>query len=289
VHLILRALDMGGRADVIVPDGVLFGSSRAHVELRKKLVEENRLDGALSMPSGVFKPYAGVSTAVLFFTRGAQTKNIWFYDMAHDGFSLDDKRQKVDENDIPDALACWEKRLDPDFQSTRRQRIEALREELVPLKAERMELWEQIDDLSFQQFVNENIPDYHPLAGGVSVEAGPPEEVNPQLAEAKAALEKVEAQIAPLQSELEQLSRQFWVGAEQVRANKYDLSAGRYRQQEPEERYLPNSDEVIKRLMDLNELMDKQLFNLLSDFEDSIFPNDYESDPTEGDADDIPF
>jgi type I restriction enzyme M protein len=114
------------------------------------------------------------------------------------------------------------------------------------------------------------------LAGGVSVEAGPPEEVNPGLAEAKAALEKVEAQIAPLQHELEQLSRQFWVSAEQVRANKYDLSASRYRQQKADERYHPNSDEIVKRLMDLNELMDKQLFNLLSDFEAKIILTDSE-------------
>ena len=87
LHLILRALDMGGRAAVIVPDGVLFGSSRAHVEVRRRIIEENRLDGVVSMPSGVFKPYAGVSTAVLFFTRGAQTKDIWFYGMAADSVS----------------------------------------------------------------------------------------------------------------------------------------------------------------------------------------------------------
>jgi type I restriction enzyme M protein len=86
VHLILRVLESGGRCAVIVPDGVLFGSSRAHVELRRKLIEENRLDGVVSMPSGVFKPYAGVSTAVLLFTRGATTERIWFYDMEHDGF-----------------------------------------------------------------------------------------------------------------------------------------------------------------------------------------------------------
>ena len=104
LHLILRALDMGGRCAVIVPDGVLFGSSAAHVEIRRKLVEENRLDGVVSMPGGVFKPYAGVSTAVLLFTRGAKTDRIWFYDMAHDGFSLDDKRQRTAENDIPDIL-----------------------------------------------------------------------------------------------------------------------------------------------------------------------------------------
>jgi type I restriction enzyme M protein len=99
LHLILRALDMGGRCAVIVPDGVLFGSSRAHVAIRKKLIEDNRLDGVVSMPSGVFKPYAGVSTAILLFTRGAATDRIWFYDMDHDGFSLDDKRQPVAEND----------------------------------------------------------------------------------------------------------------------------------------------------------------------------------------------
>jgi type I restriction enzyme M protein len=86
LHLILRALDMGGRVAVIMPDGVLFGSGKAHVETRKKLIEENRLDGVVSMPSGVFKPYAGVSTAVLFFTRGGTTDRIWFYDMDHDGF-----------------------------------------------------------------------------------------------------------------------------------------------------------------------------------------------------------
>ena len=74
MHLVLRALDMGGRCAVIVPDGVLFGSSRAHVELRRKLVEENRLDGVVSMPGGVFKPYAGVSTAVLFFTARGQDR-----------------------------------------------------------------------------------------------------------------------------------------------------------------------------------------------------------------------
>ena len=101
---------MGGRCAAIVPDGVLFGSSGAHIETRKKLIEENRLEAVISMPSGVFKPYAGVSTAVLIFTRGGTTSDIWFYDMEHDGFSLDDKRQPVAENDIPDILKCWRNR-----------------------------------------------------------------------------------------------------------------------------------------------------------------------------------
>ena len=158
LHLILRALDMGGRAAVIVPDGVLFGSSRAHVELRKRIIEENRLDGVVSMPSGVFKPYAGVSTAVLFFTRGAQTKDIWFYDMAHDGFSLDDKRTKVDENDIPDILDCWKKRLDSTFGAGRTKRISDLRRELTPLKAERLKLHEEINRLQFESVLTPSLP-----------------------------------------------------------------------------------------------------------------------------------
>ncbi|HUT18421.1 MAG TPA: class I SAM-dependent DNA methyltransferase, partial [Anaerolineae bacterium] len=145
VHLILRALDMGGRCAVIVPDGVLFGSSRAHVELRRKLIEENRLDGVVSMPGGVFKPYAGVSTAVLLFTRGATTERIWFYDMAHDGFSLDDKRLPTAENDIPDILECWRNRHDAGFQSTREARLEELRGQVAPLKAERLRLHGEIN------------------------------------------------------------------------------------------------------------------------------------------------
>lgn len=114
LHLILRALDQGGRCAVIVPDGVLFGSSGAHVALRKLLVESHRLDGVVSMPGGVFKPYAGVSTAVLLFTRGATTGRIWYYDMEHDGFTLDDKRLPTAENDIADMLACWASRKDVD-------------------------------------------------------------------------------------------------------------------------------------------------------------------------------
>jgi type I restriction enzyme M protein len=92
--LILRMLKLGGRAAVIVPDGVLFGSSGAHKNIRKELVENQQLQAVISMPSGVFKPYAGVSTAILFFTKtnSGGTDNVWFYDMQADGFSLDDKR-----------------------------------------------------------------------------------------------------------------------------------------------------------------------------------------------------
>ena len=104
--LMLRMLKTGGRAAVIVPDGVLFGSSKAHKQIRQELLEKHKLDAVISMPSGVFKPYAGVSTAVLFFTKTGTggTDNVWFYDMTADGYSLDDKRNEIKENDIPDIL-----------------------------------------------------------------------------------------------------------------------------------------------------------------------------------------
>ncbi len=107
---ILRALKLGGRAAVIVPDGVLFGSSKAHQQLRKELIENNQLEGIVSLPSGVFKPYAGVSTAILLFTKGGTTERVWFYDLQADGYSLDDKRTPLKgegSNDLPDAIAKW--------------------------------------------------------------------------------------------------------------------------------------------------------------------------------------
>lgn len=104
--LFLRMLKVGGRCACIVPDGVLFGSSSAHRAIRRELVEGNRLEAVVSMPSGVFKPYAGVSTAVLVFTKTGHggTDRVWFYDMKADGYSLDDKRTPVAENDIPDIV-----------------------------------------------------------------------------------------------------------------------------------------------------------------------------------------
>lgn len=105
--LFLRMLKKGGRCACIVPDGVLFGSSKAHQAMRKELIENHTLQAVISMPSGVFKPYAGVSTAVLVFIKTGMcgTDNVWFYDMQADGFSLDDKRSEVKENDIPDIIA----------------------------------------------------------------------------------------------------------------------------------------------------------------------------------------
>ena len=111
LELMYFALAPSGRCAVIVPEGVLFGNSNAHREVRKKLLTECRLDAVISMPSGVFKPYAGVSTAVLFFTKGEPTKKVWFYKMEADGFSLDDKRTLIDgKGDIPDILARFKNR-----------------------------------------------------------------------------------------------------------------------------------------------------------------------------------
>lgn len=104
--LFIRMLKIGGRCACIVPDGVLFGSSKAHKQIRKAIIEDNRLEAVISMPSGVFKPYAGVSTGILIFTKTGHggTDKVWFYDMKADGYSLDDKRSPVKENDIPDII-----------------------------------------------------------------------------------------------------------------------------------------------------------------------------------------
>lgn len=113
VALFLAQLKPGGRCACIVPDGVLFGSSGGHLQVRKALVDGHKLDGVISMPSGVFKPYAGVSTAILLFTKtnSGGTDHVWFYDMTADGLSLDDKRTETPEqNDIPDILAKWSAR-----------------------------------------------------------------------------------------------------------------------------------------------------------------------------------
>ncbi len=108
--LFIKMLEVGGRCACIVPDGVLFGSSNAHMSLRKELIDNQKLVAVISMPSGIFKPYAGVSTAVLVFikTNAGGTDRVWFYDMKADGFSLDDKRAPIKENDIPDIIARFD-------------------------------------------------------------------------------------------------------------------------------------------------------------------------------------
>ena len=121
VALILRMLKTGGRSATIVPDGVLFGSSNAHVSLRKMLVDHNQLEAVISLPSGVFKPYAGVSTGILVFTKGGKTEQVFFYDVENDGFSKDDKREVIEANDLPDCLERWQTRM-PEEDTNRKDK-----------------------------------------------------------------------------------------------------------------------------------------------------------------------
>jgi type I restriction enzyme M protein len=234
LHLFLRLLENGGRAAVIVPEGVLFGFSKAHVDIRKKLIEENRLDGVVSMPSGVFRPYAGVSTAVLLFTKGGTTEKIWFYDMEHDGYSLDDKRQKVAENDIADLLDCWDHKRDAKFQQKRAQRLADLQRQIAPLKKDRLEHRAIIHRLKFEEVVSKA-----------------PDAARDACEKAEAELGELQSRITPLQAEINQLTRQFWVTKDQVKINKYELSASRYRQVERDEQFYEQPQITLERLAQL--------------------------------------
>lgn len=122
LSLFTRILKSGGRCASIVPDGVLFGGSKAHLAIRKELVDNQQLEAIISMPSGVFKPYSGVSTAILIFTKtdSGGTDNVWFYDMRADGYSLDDKRSQIESNDIPDIIARYNN-LENEANRTRKE------------------------------------------------------------------------------------------------------------------------------------------------------------------------
>lgn len=234
LHLFLRLLENGGRAAVIVPDGVLFGMKKAHIEVRRMLVEDNRLDAVVSMPGGVFRPYAGVSAAVLLFTKGASTERVWFYDMQHDGFSLDDKRQPAPENDIPDILECWALRDDAEFQCSREARLAELSDAVSPLKASRLTHAALVHGLRFEEVLASN--------GGDSTA---------QRARAEEELSDITDLIAPLANEINQITRQFWVTKEHLASNRYDLSASRYREYEREETYFENPVVTLDRLNQL--------------------------------------
>lgn len=175
--LFLRMLKMGGRCACIVPDGVLFGSSKAHKAIRKEIVENNQLQAVISMPSGVFKPYAGVSTAVLIFTKtgAGGTENVWFYDMQADGYSLDDKRNEVTENDIPDII----NRFHNLEQESSRKRTE--KSFLVP----KQEIIDNDYDLSINKYKEiEYIPEEYPPTSELLAELkAMEEEINQGLAE----------------------------------------------------------------------------------------------------------
>lgn len=236
LHLFLRLLENGGRAAVIVPDGVLFETKKAHVEIRRQLIEANRLDAVVSMPAGVFRPYAGVSAAVLFFTKGAATERVWFYDMAHDGFSLDDKRQRVPENDIPDVLECWRQRNDPEFQNRREERLASLQDEVLPLKALLGERKAAVHRLRFEEAM-----------------AADPAEAAAQRVAAESALDDTHASISPLLYEMNQITRQFWVTKDQLAANRYGLLANAYRPVALEDIYLDDPVVTLDRLQSLDD------------------------------------
>lgn len=131
--LFIKMLKVGGRCASIVPDGVLFGSSTAHKALRKELVENQQLRAVISMPSGVFKPYAGVSTAILVFTKtnAGGTDKVWFYDMHADGFSLDDKRSPIEQNDIPDIVARFHHLADEETRERTEQSFFVTKDEIA--------------------------------------------------------------------------------------------------------------------------------------------------------------
>ncbi|MEP3629183.1 MAG: class I SAM-dependent DNA methyltransferase [Hyphomicrobiales bacterium] len=138
LSLFLKQLKAGGRCAAIVPDGVLFGSSKAHKDIRETIVEGHKLNAVISMPSGVFKPYAGVSTAILIFTRtdSGGTDNVFFYDMEADGYSLDDKRDKIEADDIPDIITRYKafEAGEGDFSDKKEKAFTVTREEIAENK-----------------------------------------------------------------------------------------------------------------------------------------------------------
>jgi len=142
LELMFNLLRTGGKCSVIVPDGVLFGNSKAHKKIKELLLDRCNLQAVISMPSGVFKPYAGVSTAVLLFTKGESTKEVWFYDMENDGFSLDDKRTKIDKDDIPDILERFQNRRKEDNKDRKKKNF------FVPIK----EIKDNNYDLSISKY-----------------------------------------------------------------------------------------------------------------------------------------
>ncbi|MGB7025471.1 MAG: N-6 DNA methylase, partial [Candidatus Acidiferrales bacterium] len=179
-------------------------------------------------------PYAGVSTAVLLFTKGGTTEKIWFYDLEHDGYSLDDKRQKVAENDIPDVLDCWNHRRDAKFQQKRAQRLTDLQEQIAPLKKDRLEHHAIIHRLKFEEVVSKTA-----------------DKARTTREKAEAELAELQSRITPLQAEINQLTRQFGVTKDQVKAHQYDLSASRYRQVEQDEEFYEQPHVTLKRLRQL--------------------------------------
>jgi len=246
--LFLRLLKPGGRAAVIVPDGVLFGSSSAHKTLRQTLVEKHRLQGVISMPSGVFKPYAGVSTAILLFSKtgAGGTGDVWFFDMKADGFSLDDKRQAVRENDIPKILEAWTQGagLTPSSNHSGPESPTRLEEGVSPALQGGQGLEEGVSPAlqgsqGLEEGVSLALQGNQGLEEGVSP-ASPPS--NPRT------------------------SQSFFVPKSEIAANGYDLSLNRYKEVELETQAHRAPTELLADLRAL----DAQIQTALSELEELL-------------------
>ena len=204
VNRMMNLLRIGGRAGVIVPDGVLFGSSKAHRKLRTMLIEDCELQAVVSLPSGVFKPYAGVSTAVLVFVKGGRTAHVWFYDMQADGYSLDDKRQKAKDSDIPDIIAKW--------HASRKALSAQDRAGAGDSSRDALPLWR-----ASEADTDDAIPD---------------------------------TEVLPFR---DRKQKAFFVPAQEIRDNKYDLSINRYKEIEYEEVEYDPPKVILARLRDIED------------------------------------
>jgi type I restriction enzyme M protein len=180
---------------------------------------------------------------VLLFTKAAQTGDeIWFYDMEHDGYSLDDKRQPVEENDIPDILDCWMNRHSAEFRANRAQRLEVLRAQAVPLRARQRDLEKDIHRLRYESAIARDGDDTPSR--------------NLKVEEQEAGT--VGVSLEPLEAEIEQTSRHFWVKQSLIRQNSYDLSASRYRVTEKDPPYMEDPHLTIRRLIELEALISQE-------------------------------
>ena len=241
--LFLRMLRVGGRCACIVPDGVLFGSSKAHKAIRQELIENHRLEAVISMPSGVFKPYAGVSTAILIFTKTGHggTDQVWFYDMKADGFSLDDKRSPTEANDIPDIIA----------------RFRSLKS--LPLEGK----------AAAKAVSSQSLP----LEGKVA--AKPTDEVEPCHCEASpqtgcgnpssASSLPLEGKVAAKPTDEVNRARtdqSFFVPKQEIVANDYDLSINKYKRTEYKPVEYPPTSEILANLKALQAEIDREMREL---------------------------
>ena len=242
--LMLRMLKTGGRAAVIIPDGVLFGSSNAHKQIRKEIIENHKLQAVVSMPSGVFKPYAGVSTAVLFFTKTGTggTEDVWFYDMQADGFSLDDKRAPLKTRESASPLQAEHSEESLNKQAPQGDANAA------QLELER-DITTQYSDIIHE---NNNIPDIISRFASLNHSERSEESLNKQAAP------------SPQHDETtrKRTDQSFLVPVDEIIANDYDLSINRYKEIVYEEVEYAAPKDLIAEIEDLDKQRSQALLNL---------------------------